>query len=93
MVVMEVMRSLLINRGNVFITNGNVFITGCLRTKVLMVHLSVQVGMSVYGPNYGYDVPSGKSLIDKAKRREIFEIIHPYIMSPEDMEEVLVMQW
>ncbi len=25
---------------------------------------------------------------DAAKHREIFEIIHPYIMSPEDIEEV-----
>ena len=49
-----------------------------------MAYLSVQASMSLLG----YDVPLGKSAIDKANRREVFEIIHPYIMSPADMEEV-----
>ena len=57
---------------------------GYLSTKVLMAHLSVQASMSLLG----YDVPLGKSATDKARRREVFEIIHPYIMSPADMEEV-----
>ena len=49
-----------------------------------MVYLSVQASKSILGS----DVPLGKSAIDKADRRNIFETIHPYIMSPEDMAEV-----
>ncbi len=55
-----------------------------LRTKLLMAYLCVQASMSVLG----YDVPLGRSAIDKAKHRDIFEIIHPYIMLAEDMVEV-----
>jgi hypothetical protein len=49
-----------------------------------MAYLCVQASMSVLG----YDVPLLTSAIDKAKRRDKFEIIHPYIMSAEDMAEV-----
>ena len=57
---------------------------GYLGTMVLMAHVSVQASMSMHSIN----VPLGKTAADKRKRKEVFEIIHPYIMSPADMEEV-----
>ena len=56
---------------------------GYLGTMVLMAHVSVQVSMSLYG----FVVPLGKISTDMRKRREVFEIIHPYILSA-NMEEV-----
>ena len=49
-----------------------------------MVYLSVQASKSILGS----DVPLGKSAIDKANHRIMFETIHPYTMSPEDMAEI-----
>ncbi len=46
-----------------------------------MVIVSVQVSMSLFG----FDVPMGRTTADKKMRRNVFDIIHPYIMSPDDM--------
>ena len=80
MVVIEVMSSLLQLLPLLPLLQSG----GYLGTMVLMAHVSVQVSMSLYG----FDVPLGKTSTDKRKRREVFEIIHPYTLSEEDMEEV-----
>ncbi len=46
-----------------------------------MVIVSVQVSMSLFS----FDVPMGRTKADKKMRRNVFDIIHPYIMSPDDM--------
>ncbi len=56
---------------------------------MLIAYLCVQASMSVLGYDVPTaDVPVGTSAIDKTKRRDRFKIIHPYIMSPEDIAEV-----
>jgi hypothetical protein len=51
-----------------------------------MVIVSVQVIMSIFG----VDIPMGRTTADKQMRRNVFDIIHPYIMSPDDMIVVQV---
>ena len=36
----------------------------------------------------GYEIPLGRSTADQVLRLEVFNIIHPYCLSPEDMEIV-----
>ncbi len=36
----------------------------------------------------GHEIPLGRSAADQELRFEVFEIIHPYCLSPEDMEIV-----
>ncbi len=36
----------------------------------------------------GYEIPLGRSTADQVLRFEVFDIIHPYCLSPEDMEIV-----
>ena len=43
--------------------------------------VSVQMSMSKCGVN----LPMGRSTEDKKMRRKIFDVIAPYIMSPDDM--------
>ena len=37
---------------------------------------------------FGYDVPSGKNQVAIGRRRKIFEIIAPYVMSQNDIDVV-----
>ena len=36
----------------------------------------------------GHEIPLGRSTADQELRFEVFDIIHPYCLSPEDMEIV-----
>ena len=51
---------------------------------LLMVIWSVQASMSMYD----VDMPTGNSARDKQMLRDVFDVIYPYIMSPEEMMEV-----
>ena len=37
---------------------------------------------------YGYDFPTGRSMTAINQRNEIFEIIHPYVLSADDLDTV-----
>ena len=37
---------------------------------------------------YGVHIPMGRTTVDKQMRRGVFDIIHPFIMSPDDKVEV-----
>ena len=37
---------------------------------------------------YGVDMPMGRTAHDKKMRRDVFDVIHPYVMSAADMAEV-----
>ena len=51
---------------------------------LLIVIWSVQANMSMYG----VDMPMGRTAHDKKMRRDVFDVIHPYVMSEADMAEV-----
>jgi hypothetical protein len=48
---------------------------------LLLVFVSVQVSMSMFG----VDIPMGRTKVDKQMRRNVFDIKHPCIVSPDDM--------
>jgi hypothetical protein len=50
--------------------------------KLMILHTQVSMSM------FGFDVPCGRNQVAASRRKKIFDVIAPYVMSQEDIDTV-----